>query len=126
MLGKPIFRDDDQKMANEPGVAIGLAWTSLGGDTLLIETSHMEGKEAFKLTGQAGDVMKESSAIAFSWTRKFITEASIKDRTWFENHIIHLHLPEGATPKDGPSAGITMTVAMVSLLLIRQSRKILQ
>ena len=117
MLGKPIFRDDDQKKADRAGVAIGLAWTSLGGDTLLIETSHMEGKEAFKLTGQAGDVMKESSAIAFSWTRKFITEASIKDRTWFENHIIHLHLPEGATPKDGPSAGITMTVAMVSLLL---------
>ena len=123
MLGKPIFRDDDQKMANEPGVAIGLAWTSLGGDTLLIETSHMEGKEAFKLTGQAGDVMKESSAIAFSWTRKFITEASIKDRTWFENHIIHLHLPEGATPKDGPSAGITMTVAMVSLLLNKTIKK---
>lgn len=123
MLGKPIFRDDDQKMTNEPGVAIGLAWTSLGGDTLLIETSHMEGKEAFKLTGQAGDVMKESSAIAFSWTRKFITEASIKDRTWFENHIIHLHLPEGATPKDGPSAGITMTVAMVSLLLNKTIKK---
>ncbi len=118
MLGKPIFREeDDQKKADRPGVAIGLAWTSLGGDTLLIETSYMEGKEAFKLTGQAGDVMKESSAIAFSWTRKFITEASIKERTWFENHIVHLHLPEGATPKDGPSAGITMTVAMVSLFL---------
>ena len=119
MLGKPIFREDDQKRANRPGVAIGLAWTSLGGDTLLIETSYMEGKEAFKLTGQAGDVMKESSSIAFSWTRKFVTEASIKERTWFENHILHLHLPEGATPKDGPSAGITMTVAMVSLLLGR-------
>ena len=120
MLGKPIFRkEDDQKRADRPGVAIGLAWTSLGGDTLLIETSCMEGKEAFKLTGQAGDVMKESSAIAFSWTRKFVTEASIKERIWFENHIVHLHLPEGATPKDGPSAGITMTVAMVSLLLGR-------
>jgi endopeptidase La len=120
MLGKPIFRkEDDQKRADRPGVAIGLAWTSLGGDTLLIETSCMEGKEAFKLTGQAGDVMKESSAIAFSWTRKFVTEASIKERAWFENHIMHLHLPEGATPKDGPSAGITMTVAMVSLLLGR-------
>ena len=118
MLGKPIFRkEDDQKRADRPGVAIGLAWTSLGGDTLLIETSYMEGKEAFKLTGQAGDVMKESSAIAFSWTRKFVSEASIRERAWFENHIIHLHLPEGATPKDGPSAGITMTVAMVSLLL---------
>lgn len=118
MLGKPLFRkEDDQKKADRAGVAIGLAWTSLGGDTLLIETSYMEGKEAFKITGQAGEVMKESSAIAFSWTRKFVTEASIKERTWFENHIIHLHLPEGATPKDGPSAGITMTIAMVSLLL---------
>ncbi|MGP1437881.1 MAG: endopeptidase La [Treponema sp.] len=118
-LGKPIFREYDQKKADRPGVAIGLAWTSLGGDTLLIETSYMEGKESFKLTGQAGDVMKESSSIAFSWTRKFVTEASIKERAWFENHIVHLHLPEGATPKDGPSAGITMTVAMVSLLLGR-------
>lgn len=115
MLGKPIFREDDKKRANRAGLAIGLAWTSLGGDTLLIETSQMEGKEAFKLTGQAGDVMKESSAIAFSWTRKFVSEKGIKDATWFEKHIVHLHLPEGATPKDGPSAGITMTTALLSL-----------
>ncbi len=115
MLGKPIFKEDDKKVANVPGLAIGLAWTSLGGDTLLIETSYMKGKEAFKLTGQAGDVMKESTSIAFSWVRKFVSEKEIKDSKWFENHIVHLHLPEGATPKDGPSAGITMTVAFLSL-----------
>ncbi len=115
MLGKPIFREDDRKKADKAGLAIGLAWTSLGGDTLLIETSYMEGKEAFKLTGQAGDVMKESSAIAFSWTRKFVSERGMKDVAWFEKHIVHLHLPEGATPKDGPSAGITMTTALLSL-----------
>ncbi len=115
LLGKPIFREDDKKKASKAGLAIGLAWTSLGGDTLLIETSHLEGKEAFKLTGQAGDVMKESSAIAFSWTRKFVSEKGIKNAEWFEKHIVHLHLPEGATPKDGPSAGITMTTALLSL-----------
>jgi len=115
LLGKPIFREDDKKKASKPGLAIGLAWTSIGGDTLLIETSEMEGKEAFKLTGQAGDVMKESSAIAFSWTRKFVSERGIKEAAWFEKHIVHLHLPEGATPKDGPSAGITMTTALLSL-----------
>ena len=76
----------------------------------------MEGKESFKLTGQAGDVMKESSAIAFFWTRKFVSENGIKTPEWFEKHIVHLHLPEGATPKDGPSAGITMTTALLSLL----------
>ena len=76
----------------------------------------MEGKATFKITGQAGDVMKESSDIAFSWTRKFVSEKAIKNAKWFENHIVHLHLPEGATPKDGPSAGITMTTALLSLL----------
>ena len=120
MLGKPSFREDDKKVANKAGLAIGLAWTSMGGDTLLIETSYMEGKAAFKITGQAGDVMKESSDIAFSWTRKFVSEKAIKNAKWFENHIIHLHLPEGATPKDGPSAGITMTSALLSLFSNRK------
>ena len=123
LLGKPIFKEDDKKVANKAGLAIGLAWTSLGGDTLLIETSFMEGKEAFKLTGQAGDVMKESSSIAFSWTRKFATENNLKSVEWFEKHIVHLHLPEGATPKDGPSAGITMSVALLSLFKDRKIKE---
>lgn len=115
MLGKPIFRDDDIKKADKAGTAIGLAWTSLGGDTLLIETASMPGRASFKMTGQAGDVMKESAGIALSWTRMFAVKNKIKSPEWFEKHIIHLHLPEGATPKDGPSAGITMATAFLSL-----------
>lgn len=115
-LGKPVFREDDIKTADIAGTALGLAWTNMGGDTLLIETACMPGKPNFKMTGQAGDVMKESAAIALSWTRKFITAQGLQPEDWFEKNTIHLHLPEGATPKDGPSAGITMTTALVSLL----------
>lgn len=115
ILGKPIFRDDDIKKADIAGTALGLAWTSMGGDTLLIETAYIPGKETFKMTGQAGDVMKESAGIALSWTRMYVTANGIKDGKWFEKNIIHLHLPEGATPKDGPSAGITMATAFLSL-----------
>ena len=115
ILGKPIFRDDDVKKADVPGTAIGLAWTSMGGDTLLIESASMPGKPAFKMTGQAGDVMKESAGIALSWTRMYAAQHDIKKEDWFEKNIIHLHLPEGATPKDGPSAGITMATAFLSL-----------
>lgn len=124
MLGKPFFREDDIKTANVAGTAIGLAWTSMGGDTLLIESASVStDKPVFKLTGQAGDVMKESASIALSWTRKFITELGLKPENWFEKNTIHLHLPEGATPKDGPSAGITMTTALVSLLTDKKIKK---
>lgn len=116
MLGKPIFRDDDVKYAKIPGTAIGLAWTSMGGDTLLIEALPYRGKGALKLTGQMGNVMKESASIAWTWVRNFAEKQGIGSLKWFESHIIHLHIPEGATPKDGPSAGITMTVALLSLL----------
>lgn len=116
MLGKPIFRDDDIKYAKVPGTAIGLAWTSMGGDTLLIEALPNKGKGQFRLTGQMGNVMKESASIAWTWVRHFADAHGIASVKWFENHVIHLHIPEGATPKDGPSAGITMTVALLSLL----------
>ena len=116
MLGKPIFRDDDVKYAKVPGTAIGLAWTSMGGDTLLIEALPYRGKGALKLTGQMGNVMKESASIAWTWVRNFAEKQGIGSLKWFESHIIHLHIPEGATPKDGPSAGITMTVTLISLL----------
>ena len=116
MLGKPIFRDDDIKYAKVPGTAIGLAWTSMGGDTLLIEALANKGKGQFRLTGQMGNVMKESASIAWTWVRHFADAHSIASVKWFETHTIHLHIPEGATPKDGPSAGITMTVALLSLL----------
>ena len=115
-LGKPIFRDDDIKYAKVPGTAIGLAWTSMGGDTLLIEALPNKGKGQFRLTGQMGNVMKESASIAWTWVRHFADAHGIASVKWFENHVIHLHIPEGATPKDGPSAGITMTVALLSLL----------
>ena len=116
MLGKPIFRDDDIKYAKVPGTAIGLAWTSMGGDTLLIEALPNKGKGQFRLTGQMGNVMKESASIAWTWVRHFANAHGIASVKWFESHVIHLHIPEGATPKDGPSAGITMTVALLSLL----------
>ncbi len=116
MLGKEIFREDDIKKADRPGTAIGLAWTTMGGDTLLIEAAAMLGKGSFKLTGQAGSVMKESASIALSWVRMYAVNNKIKKAEWFDKNIIHLHLPEGATPKDGPSAGITMTTAFLSLL----------
>lgn len=116
-LGKPVFDESQIKIAAVPGTAIGLAWTSMGGDTLLIEATSFAGKTGLVLTGQMGDVMKESSQIAFDWARKFVLERGAKDAKWFEENIVHLHIPEGATPKDGPSAGITMATTFVSLLL---------
>lgn len=116
-LGKPVFDESQIKVAAVPGTAIGLAWTSMGGDTLLIEATSFAGKNGLVLTGQMGDVMKESSQIAFDWARKFVLERGTKDAKWFEENIVHLHIPEGATPKDGPSAGITMATTFVSLLL---------
>lgn len=115
-LKKPYFRDDEIKRANTPGTAIGLAWTSMGGDTLIIEAQSVPGKGVLKLTGQMGDVMKESANIAYTHLRK--RGPVFKEiKGWFDRNSIHLHIPEGATPKDGPSAGITMTVALLSLYL---------
>ena len=116
-LGKPVFDESQIKTASVPGTAIGLAWTSMGGDTLLIEATSFAGKSGLVLTGQMGDVMKESSQIAFDWARKFVLDRGVKDAKWFEENIVHLHIPEGATPKDGPSAGITMATTFVSLLM---------
>ncbi|MCR4953939.1 MAG: endopeptidase La [Treponema sp.] len=115
-LGKPVFDESEIKTANVPGTAIGLAWTSMGGDTLLIEATAFAGKGGLVLTGQMGDVMKESSQIAFDWARKFVVDRKIRKPDWFDKNIVHLHIPEGATPKDGPSAGITMATTFVSLL----------
>ena len=115
-LGKPDFDESQIKEAKVPGTAIGLAWTSMGGDTLLIESTSFAGKGGLILTGQMGDVMKESSQIAFNWARKFVLERGNKKAKWFDENIVHLHIPEGATPNDGPSAGITMATTFVSLL----------
>ncbi len=114
-LGKPSFRPEEIKKVIKPGMVIGLAWTNFGGDTLMIETVYTEGKEGFKLTGQMGDVMKESANIAYTYVRTLAPQYGIK-KDFFENNIFHLHIPEGATPKDGPSAGITMASALFSLM----------
>ena len=88
----------------------------MGGDTLAIEAVSLAGKEGFKLTGQMGDVMKESAEIALSWVRSYVIDEQLCSPDWFEKNTIHLHIPEGATPKDGPSAGITMATALLSLI----------
>jgi len=115
-LGKPLFREDDIKTADKPGMSVGLAWTSMGGDTLVIEATSLPGKEGFTITGKMGDTMKESASIAMTVARKLAVERYSVSAEWFEKNHIHLHIPEGATPKDGPSAGITMATALLSLL----------
>ncbi|MBM3192134.1 MAG: endopeptidase La, partial [Chlamydiae bacterium] len=116
-LGKPIFISDRYYDKTPPGVCLGLAWTSLGGATLYIETTKMAGeKPKMMLTGQAGEVMKESSQIAWSYLQSSL-ERYAPGRAFFEKQEVHIHIPEGATPKDGPSAGITMVTALLSLLL---------
>ncbi len=113
-LGKPVFREDEVKVVTQPGTAVGLAWTNFGGDTLMIEAINIPGKEGIKLTGQMGKVMQESADIAYSYTR-YIAQKYGAPADFFSKNTIHLHIPEGATPKDGPSAGITMTSALLSL-----------
>ena len=116
-LGKPVFDESSIKRAAKPGTAIGLAWTSMGGDTLLLESVSFPSKAGgLQLTGQMGDVMKESAQIAFNWAKRYLIANGQKDAKWFDENMVHLHIPEGATPKDGPSAGITMATTFVSLL----------
>ena len=123
-LGKPLFNEDDQLEASKPGMTLGLAWTQLGGAMLVIEAVANPGKEGFRLTGQMGDVMQESASIAYTYVRQIASEFGV-DREFFENHQIHLHIPAGATPKDGPSAGITMASALLSLITGRKIRRYL-
>jgi ATP-dependent Lon protease len=115
-LGKPIFPEGEIKRADRPGMSVGLAWTNMGGDTLVIEATSVPGKEGLTLTGKMGDTMKESAAIAMTVARKLAVERYGLAADWFEKNHVHLHIPEGATPKDGPSAGITMATAFLSLL----------
>jgi ATP-dependent Lon protease len=112
-LGSPVFRDE--RKLSGPGVVTGLAWTAMGGATLSIEAARTHGfGRGFKLTGQLGDVMKESAEIAYGYLVGHATELGADPR-FFENAFIHVHVPAGATPKDGPSAGITMASALLSL-----------
>lgn len=114
-LGKVKYRPDKKNPKGEVGIVRGLAWTQAGGDTLEIEVITMPGKGEFKLTGNMGDVMKESASIAVSYIKSVTEKGRYKvDTEYFQKHAFHLHIPEGATPKDGPSAGITMATAMLS------------
>lgn len=115
LLGPPRFLRDDKMLEPSVGVVQGLAWTQAGGEVLLIEALKMKGKGSLMLTGQLGDVMKESAHAAMSYARAHMDELGI-EQEMFEKFDIHVHLPAGAIPKDGPSAGITLTTALVSLL----------
>jgi len=114
-LGERVFGEEVFQKIKRPGIAIGLAWTPLGGVTLTVESILIPGTGDFRLTGSLGDVMKESANIALSFVRS-ISERFGIDGKVFENNTVHLHVPAGATPKDGPSAGITMASAMLSLV----------
>jgi len=121
MLGKPKFFYDTAERVEIAGVATGLAWTPFGGDILFIEATSMRGKGDLVLTGQLGDVMKESGRIALSYIRSRAANLGI-DEAFFGQNDIHVHIPAGAIPKDGPSAGVTMVTAIVSLLTDRPVR----
>jgi ATP-dependent Lon protease len=114
-LGRQRFYQESAERTAVPGVATGLAVTGTGGDVLFVEATSMKGKDGLVLTGQLGDVMKESARIALSYVRSHASELGIEDDT-FDDRSFHLHVPAGAIPKDGPSAGITMTTAIASLL----------
>jgi ATP-dependent Lon protease len=121
-LGAPHFMAEElEERTQIPGVATGLSWTAAGGEVLFIEASQMSGKKGLTLTGQLGDVMKESAQAALSWVRSHARQLGIED-SFFERVDLHLHVPEGAIPKDGPSAGITLATAIVSLLTGRPVR----
>ncbi|MFM8455157.1 MAG: S16 family serine protease, partial [Ignavibacteria bacterium] len=112
-LRTPKFKDSDANLTDKVGIATGLAWTSVGGDTLPVEVSIMPGSEKLTLTGKLGDVMKESAQAALSYIRSHTESLSIAG-DFNKGKEIHIHVPEGAIPKDGPSAGITMTIALIS------------
>jgi len=121
-LGPLRVPTDIDARITKPGIAIGLAWTPVGGDMLFIEATAMKGKKGLTLTGQLGDVMKESAAAALSFIRTNAKELGVNPE-FFENMDIHIHVPAGAIPKDGPSAGVTMLTALTSLLTDRKVKK---
>jgi ATP-dependent Lon protease len=124
ILGKPKYTNELYKMANMPGVAVGLAWTYVGGDILFIETQLSDGKGELKLTGNLGNVMKESASTAFTWLEANCKKIGLTVEA-INKKDAHIHVPEGATPKDGPSAGITMMTALASAFTGRKIKPFL-
>jgi ATP-dependent Lon protease len=123
LLGRRRVFAEQRRRTKDPGVATGLAWTPTGGDVLFIEATSMPGSGKLTITGQLGDVMKESAQAALSYVRGHYREIAPKlEDTWFAEHDIHIHVPAGAVPKDGPSAGVAMTVALSSLISGRPVR----
>jgi ATP-dependent Lon protease len=114
ILGKEVIRQEEARKENVPGVVTGLAWTPVGGDILFIEGTFMPGNGKLTLTGQLGDVMKESAKISLSLVRSRLANTS--NSFDFTSSDIHIHVPSGATPKDGPSAGVTLFTALTSLI----------
>jgi ATP-dependent Lon protease len=121
LLGVERYRDRELDKSDKIGSINGLAWTSTGGSILQIDVASVKGKARFTLTGQLGDVMKESAQAALTYIRSNAVQYGI-DENYFENHEFHLHIPEGAIPKDGPSAGLAMSLALLSLLTNRPVR----
>lgn len=124
ILGKPRYSNDMYKVANVPGVAVGLAWTYVGGDILFVETSMSDGKPDLKLTGNLGNVMKESASTALTYLQSNASRLHIP-ADLFQKKTLHVHVPEGAVPKDGPSAGITMMTSIASCLTGRKVKSYL-
>ena len=121
-MGPAYYFQTDKETNDEIGVVNGLAWTSNGGDTLKVEAAVFEGKGSLQITGQIGDVMQESAQAAFSYVRSHAKQFNIKP-AWFEKYDIHIHVPEGAVPKDGPSAGVTLASAIISAITNTEAKK---
>jgi ATP-dependent Lon protease, bacterial type len=119
ILGRKVTKHDEALKKTVPGVATGLAWTQVGGEILFIETMQTKGKGKIQITGQLGDVMKESAEIAYTLVKSHFSD-SMKD---FEKKDVHIHVPEGAVPKDGPSAGVTLFTALSSLVTGKPVKK---
>lgn len=123
ILGPPRYQNEVAERVTQPGVVTGLAWTAMGGEILFIEATQLEGTGQLKLTGKMGEVMSESAQIAWTVAKQFALRDSSRNRDWFKNWDVHLHIPAGAVPKDGPSAGITMATAMVSMFSGRKVKR---
>jgi ATP-dependent Lon protease len=122
LLGRRRFFRETRRRTRHPGVATGLAWTPVGGEVLYVEATAFQGDGKLQITGQLGDVMKESAAAAFSWVKGNVQRFGDVPDDWFRTHDVHVHVPAGAIPKDGPSAGVAMATALTSLITGRLAR----